>query len=108
MDGFSACAQIHATPLNRLTPVIFVTSHNDTVSRAQGATAGGCGYIPKPVLASQIALVALSYLLQGRLGWQIPPSESPPSRSGSSPEPASPARASTEKPPLASAAGVAI
>lgn len=108
MDGFSACAQIHATPLNRLTPVIFVTSHNDTVSRAQGAAAGGCGYIPKPVLASQIALVALSYLLQGRLGWQIPPSESPPSRSGSSPEPASPARASTEKPPLASAAGVAI
>jgi len=75
MDGFAACSQIHTTVLNRLTPVVFVTSHGDTASQAQAAVAGGCGFISKPVLASQITLVALSYILRGRLGRPIPPME---------------------------------
>ena len=75
MDGFAACSQIHATVLNRLTPVVFVTSQGDTASQAQAAVSGGCGFIPKPILASQITLVALSYILRGRLGREIPAME---------------------------------
>jgi CheY-like chemotaxis protein len=108
MDGFAACTQIHATAMNRLTPVVFVTSHSDTASRAQAAVSGGCGFIPKPVLASQITLVALSYILHGRLGRQIPPLEvPPPPLPGSGHEPASPEFAGHEHPRLASPAGVA-
>jgi CheY-like chemotaxis protein len=107
MDGFAACAQIHRTDLNRLTPVVFVTSHNDTVSRAQAAVSGGCGFIPKPVLASQITLVALSYILHGWLGRQIPALKAPLSLAGSGPEPASPELAGQEHPRLAGPVGIA-
>jgi CheY-like chemotaxis protein len=104
MDGFATCSQIHATVLNRLTPVVFVTRASDTASRAHAAASGGCGFIPKPVLASQITLVALSYILLGRLGRQIPPLEAPPAPAGSGPEPALPQFAGAGQPPLASAA----
>ena len=108
MDGFAACAQIHGTDLNRLTPIVFVTSHNDTVSRAQAAVSGGCGFIPKPVLASQITLVALSYILHGRLGRQIPALDAPPSLlAGSGSETAPPELAGQEHPRLAGPVGVA-
>jgi hypothetical protein len=42
------------------------------------------------VLASHVTLVALSYILQSRLGRRIPALDPPPSRAGSGPEPASP------------------
>ena len=106
MDGFAACSQIHATALNRLTPVVFVTGHSDTRSRAEAADAGGCGFIPKPVLASQIALVALSYIIHGRLARQLPATEALPPLAGSGPMLASPGFAGQVHLPLASAAGV--
>ena len=106
MDGFAACSHIHATALNPLTPVVFVTGHSDTRSRAEAADAGGCGFIPKPVLASQIALVALSYILHGRLARQIPVTEAPPSLTESSSKLALLDFAGEAHPPLASAVGV--
>jgi DNA-binding response OmpR family regulator len=108
LDGFATCTQIHATAMNRRTPVVFVTSAGDAASRAQAAESGGCGFIPKPVLASQITLVALSYILHGRLGWDIPALDAPPSLvAGSDPEPASPELAGQAHAPLASPVGVA-
>ncbi|MGO8927714.1 MAG: response regulator [Limisphaerales bacterium] len=107
MDGFAACSQIHATVLNRLTPVVFVTSHSDTASQAQAAVSGGCGFIPKPVLASQITLIALSYILRSRLGRQNPILQAPPSLTGNGPEPASPESAGHEHPAVSSAVGIA-
>ena len=71
------------------------------------AACGGCGFIPKPVLASQIALVALSYILHGRLGRAIPGLQPPSSLAESSPEPASSECAGAEQPLLASRAEVA-
>ena len=101
MNGFAACTQIHTRAMNRLTPVVFVTSAGDAASRAQAAVSGGCGFIPKPVLASQITLVALSYILHGRLGWEIPALDAPPSLlAGSGPEPASPEFAGQKHPRL--------
>jgi len=40
MDGFVVCSKLHELALNRLTPVIFVTGHDDTDSRAKAASAG--------------------------------------------------------------------
>ena len=108
MDGFAACTQIHTRAMNRLTPVVFVTSQSDTASRAEAAVSGGCGFIPKPVLASQITLVALSYILRGRLGRQFPALDAPPFLlAGSGPEHASPEIAGQEHPRLGGPVGVA-
>jgi CheY-like chemotaxis protein len=68
MDGFAACARIHETALNAQTPVLFVTSHSDLKSREKATEAGGCGFIPKPVLAAEITLQALTLILRARLG----------------------------------------
>ena len=68
MDGFAACAKIHETTLNAQTPVLFVTSHSDLKSREKATEAGGCGFIPKPVLAAEITLQALTLILRSRLG----------------------------------------
>ena len=105
MDGFAACAQIHGTVLNNNTPVVFVTGADDTASRAQAASCGGCGFIPKPVLASQITLVALSYLLHSRLGRPIPVLGALPSPTGSSPEPIAPSLAEGKHPQWAGSVG---
>ncbi len=67
IDGFATCSRIHETALNRRTPVVFVTSHDDPEARSQAVAAGGCGFIPKPVLASQIKLTALTHILRFRL-----------------------------------------
>jgi CheY-like chemotaxis protein len=67
MDGFTACSRIHKSPLNRRTPIIFVTGQDDTEARSKAVAAGGCGFIPKPVLASQIKLTALTFILRARL-----------------------------------------
>ena len=106
MDGFAACSRIHQTRRNRLTPVVFVTGHDDLDSRAKAAASGGCGFVPKQVLASQITLVALSFILRGRLGQRIPALETTRPQAGDSPEPASPALPGAEHPPLASPVGV--
>ena len=105
MDGFAACCRIHQTRRNRLTPVVFVTSSDDLDSRAKAAAAGGCGFVPKHVLASQLTLVALSFILRGRLGRQIPTLEAPASLAGNGSEPASPEFAGREDPSLAGALG---
>ncbi len=67
MDGFATCEKLHELALNRLTPVVFVTSLDDTTSRAKAVASGGCSFIPKPVLPCEIMLVALTYLVRGRL-----------------------------------------
>jgi len=72
IDGFTTCAKIHETTPNRLTPVVFITSHNDADSRSQAAVSGGCGFLPKPVLASQIKLMALTFTLRARLNKSEP------------------------------------
>jgi CheY-like chemotaxis protein len=67
IDGVETCKKIHETALNCRTPVVFVTSHDDTEARSKAALAGGCGFIPKPVVPSQIKLTALTFLLRARL-----------------------------------------
>jgi CheY-like chemotaxis protein len=72
IDGFTTCDRLRQTALNSHTPVVFVTSLDDTNSRNQAAASGGCSFIPKPVLSSEIALVALSFIVRARLAKQAP------------------------------------
>jgi len=67
MDGFEACSKIHQIPLNRNTPIIFVTSHFDSSSREQAVHAGGCGYLSKPALPAELTLMAITYCFHSRL-----------------------------------------
>jgi len=67
MDGFQACTRIRQTELNAATPVLFVTSRNDPLSREMAQDAGGDGFIPKPVLPAEITLAAVTFALRGRL-----------------------------------------
>jgi CheY-like chemotaxis protein len=67
MDGFAACTRLHESDLNRRTPVVFVTSQDDTNSRNQAAVSGGCGFIPKPVLPCEIMVLALTHIVRARL-----------------------------------------
>lgn len=67
MDGFAVCSKLHDLELNARTPVIFITSQDDQSSRAKAAACGGCGFIPKPVLPCEVLLVALTFIVRGRL-----------------------------------------
>jgi len=72
VDGYATCRRIRETGLNPGTPIVFVASHDDTEARSRAADAGGCGFIPKPVLASQITLIALTFVLRARLDQPAP------------------------------------
>jgi CheY-like chemotaxis protein len=67
MDGFELCSRIRETPLNRATPIVFVTSHDNLESRAKLVTRGAQDLIGKPYLPTEINLKALQLSLQGRL-----------------------------------------
>jgi CheY-like chemotaxis protein len=67
MDGFEVCSKIHETVLNRTTPVVFVTRHNDFNSRAKSSLSGGQELIAKPYLSTEITVKALMLALRGRL-----------------------------------------
>jgi CheY-like chemotaxis protein len=67
MDGFELCEKIHATELNRTTPVVFVTSHSDFESRARSELVGGQDLIGKPYLSFEITVKAMTLALRSRL-----------------------------------------
>ncbi|MBU0485270.1 MAG: response regulator [Proteobacteria bacterium] len=51
MDGFTACAQIRATKVGGLTPVIFVTNHDTLADRDLGFSLGTSVFISKNIVA---------------------------------------------------------
>jgi CheY-like chemotaxis protein len=67
VDGFVTCSKIHQTRLNRETPIVFISNHDDAASREKAALSAGRGFIPKPVFSSQITLTALTSILRCRL-----------------------------------------
>lgn len=73
MDGFELCCRIKNTPLNPLTPVVFVTSHNDLATRAKSSLAGGLEFLGKPFNSSELAVKALSVVIKRRLQSHTPP-----------------------------------
>jgi len=67
MGGFHTCVKLHESAPNRRTPIVFVTSQDDPISRAEAVASGGCGLIPKPVLPCEIMLLALTHTVRSRL-----------------------------------------
>lgn len=70
MSGFDLCTRLRGLPLQRDTPVVFVTSQTDFDSRARSTLSGGNDLIAKPFLFIELAVKALTYVLQKRL--QLP------------------------------------
>jgi CheY-like chemotaxis protein len=66
MDGFEVCSRIRTTLANRTTPVVFVTRHSDFGSRAKSSLSGGRDLIGKPFLTFELALKALTIVIQRR------------------------------------------
>lgn len=67
MDGFELCEKIHNCELNRVTPVVFVTSQSDFDARAKSTLIGGNDLMGKPFLIFEVTVKALTLALQGRL-----------------------------------------
>ncbi len=67
MDGFEVCTKVRTLPLNKTTPVIFVTSLTDFKSRARSSLSGGTDLIAKPFMFIELSVKALTYLLRSRL-----------------------------------------
>ncbi len=67
MDGFTTCAKLHESALNRATPVVFVTGQDDFNARTQMSRSGGNDFVGKPFLISEITVKALTFTLRGRL-----------------------------------------
>jgi DNA-binding response OmpR family regulator len=70
MSGFDLCTRLRGLPLNRDTPVVFVTSLTDFESRARSTLSGGNDLIAKPFLFIELAVKALTFVLRRRL---LPP-----------------------------------
>ena len=66
-DGFSTFSMIHHLEPNKLTPVVFVTSHSNDQFRAESARCGGSDFVVKPFAFSEITVKALTFALRGRL-----------------------------------------
>jgi DNA-binding response OmpR family regulator len=67
MSGFDLCTRLRGLPLNRDTPVVFVTSLTDFESRARSTLSGGNDLIAKPFLFIELAVKALTFVLRRRL-----------------------------------------
>ena len=61
-SGLELCTSIRAMPINRQTPVVFVTAHSDFGMRAQSTLSGGKDFIAKPFLAVELVVKALTWL----------------------------------------------
>ena len=76
IDGFELCTKIRGIPLNKTTPVIFVTNLNDLKSRARSSLSGGNDFIAKPFMFIELSVKALTYVMRNRLA-ATPATEQP-------------------------------
>jgi CheY-like chemotaxis protein len=67
VDGFEVCTRIRESSANRLTPIVFLTSHHEAAMRAKSESCGANDFITKPYLPSELTLKALAFALRGRL-----------------------------------------
>jgi PleD family two-component response regulator len=71
VDGFALCPKVHETAVNRQTPVVFVTSHDDPQLTSRASACGGSDFVTKPFLRAEITVKALVYALRHRLQLSI-------------------------------------
>ncbi len=64
MNGYEFCTKVRALKQHRHTPVIFVTSASDFENLVQSTLSGGNDLIAKPFLLVELAVKALTHVLQ--------------------------------------------
>jgi CheY-like chemotaxis protein len=64
MDGITLCEKMRASPLNRRTPVLFLTSFTDARTRSRSILSGGEEFIPKPILPLELNVKVFAQLLK--------------------------------------------
>jgi len=74
MDGFEVCQRLRALPTNNTTPVVYVTALSAFEARARAALSGGNDLIAKPFPLSEVAVKALTFLVQARPEGALPAS----------------------------------
>ena len=64
MNGFEFCRRVRGVARYRKTPIVYVTSHADFQSRAEGLMSGGNDLIAKPIFPMELAVKAVMHLLK--------------------------------------------
>lgn len=67
MDGLATCKKMRETSLNGKTPIVFISSHTGPDAQKSFTDSGGNGFIPKPAMAVEVTLTALTHVLRSRL-----------------------------------------
>jgi CheY-like chemotaxis protein len=68
MDGIELCKRLRRLPGYEKTPIIYVTLHSDFETLAKSVVSGADDLIPKPILATELAVKAVMHLLKNQLG----------------------------------------
>jgi CheY-like chemotaxis protein len=63
LNGAELCQQLHALPLNRHTPVVFVTALKHFETHAKSALGEGADLIARPFVLVELAVKTLPYIL---------------------------------------------
>jgi CheY-like chemotaxis protein len=66
-DGFQLCSRIRQSPLNRNTPIVFVTGHDGFEALAESSVVSETDFLGKPYLAFEILVKALTIAARARL-----------------------------------------
>lgn len=61
-DGLEVCERLRKMPLNRTTPVVFVTAKAEFENRVKSSSSGGNDFIAKPIAVLELAVKALVWL----------------------------------------------
>jgi CheY-like chemotaxis protein len=67
IDGFELCSRVRQTGLNKITPVVFVSTQNDPETLAKSAACQGNDLIAKPFFSFELVVKALLFVLRARL-----------------------------------------
>ncbi len=67
MDGFDVCKKLRGMSHQRATPVIFVTANAEFENRVKSILAGGNELIAKPISPMELALKAITVLLDAKI-----------------------------------------
>jgi len=67
MNGMVLCEQLRRLDRHRHTPVVFITGHHDSKTRARSILSGGNDFISKPIVPIELTVKVSTLLLQARM-----------------------------------------
>jgi PAS domain S-box-containing protein len=67
VDGFAFIQQLRQINIHARTPVIFITGHDDLLTRSKSRLTGGCDFMAKPIKPAELIVKAITYAWRSRL-----------------------------------------